>query len=288
MTSLPKSSSAKFARYDGATRLTSPDKVNITDKVIFKSPKNRNLKARSLQPEQSLQVSKQDCVSLVNNDLWEFLTNKRKLELLHTSPSCCEQVGYQLVIVHSVHCRLGPVLATLPVRQSVFDWLSIWAPVKHHKKGKSQNLPALPSVSINMIGRGCEPLKSRRGLRDANSPSFSSLDLDYSPGLGQVLVWEEGVFRGTRSRAAILYNYEQPSSSTGMISPELLRSSFQWSDDEGEAAGMPLHQWLTRSKRAEYRRIWPITAMMTSADSWKLKSIPPRPSKKPWKTFNKC
>jgi len=29
-------------------------------------------------------------------------------------------------------------------------------------------------------------------------------------------------------------------------------------------------------------------AMMTSADGWKLKSRPPRPSKKPWITSNKC
>ena len=90
MTSLPKFSSAKLVPYDGAPRLTSPSEVDITDKVIFKSPKNISLKARGLQPEQSLQVSKQDRVSLVNTDLREFLTNKRKLELLHTSPFCCE------------------------------------------------------------------------------------------------------------------------------------------------------------------------------------------------------
>jgi len=101
ITSLPKSSSAKLASHDRTTRLTSLSKVNMTNKVIFKSPKNRSLKARGLQPEQSLQVSKQDSISLVNTDLREFLTNKRKLELLHTSPSCCEQVGCQLVIVYS-------------------------------------------------------------------------------------------------------------------------------------------------------------------------------------------
>jgi len=28
--------------------------------------------------------------------------------------------------------------------------------------------------------------------------------------------------------------------------------------------------------------------MMTSVDGWKLRSKPPRPSKKPWTTFNKC
>ena len=32
-------------------------------------------------------------------------------------------------------------------------------------------------------------------------------------------------------------NYEQPSSSTIVISPEPLKSLFQWSGDEGEASG---------------------------------------------------
>ena len=108
---------------------------------------------------------------------------------------------------------------------------------KHHKKSKSRNLPNLSSASVNTIGRGREPLRGRQGSRGANSPSYSSPDSDYSPGLGQVLVGEEGVFRSTRSRVAISYNYEQPSSSTGVISPELLKSLFQWSDDKGEASG---------------------------------------------------
>ena len=51
ITSLPKSSGAKFVPGGGATRITPPSKVNITDKVIFKSPKNRSLKNRGLQPE---------------------------------------------------------------------------------------------------------------------------------------------------------------------------------------------------------------------------------------------
>jgi len=67
MTLLPKFSGAKLVSCGRATRLTSPSEDNITDKVIFKSPKNRSLKARGLQPEQPLQV---------NTDLREFLTNK--------------------------------------------------------------------------------------------------------------------------------------------------------------------------------------------------------------------
>jgi len=47
--------------------------------------------------------------------------------------------------------------------------------------------------------------------------------------LGQVLVGQEGVFRGTRSRVAIPYNYKQPS--------QPLKSLFQWSDDKGNASG---------------------------------------------------
>ena len=167
--------------HDGATHLTSPSEVNAPDKVILKS--KRSFKARVLQPEPSLPVSKQGRVSLDNTDLREFLTNKRKLELLYTSPSCCEQVGCQLVMVHSVHCWLGPVPITLLVRPSIFDRLSVQATIKHHR-----NLPDLPFASVNMIRRGREPLRSRRGQHDVNSPPFSSPDPDYSPGLGQVLV----------------------------------------------------------------------------------------------------
>jgi len=36
---------------------------------------------------------------------------------------------------------------------------------------------------------------------------------------------------------AIPYHYEQISSSTGIMSRELLKSFFQWSDDEGKASG---------------------------------------------------
>jgi len=81
----------------------------------------------------------------------------------------------------------------------------------------------------------CSRPRPRR--RDTNSLSFSSPDSDYSPNLGQVLVGQEGAFRGTRFRVAIPYNYEQPPSSTGMMSPEPLRGLFQWTDEEEEASG---------------------------------------------------
>ena len=95
------------------------------------------------------------------------------------------------------------------------------------EKKKLWNMPDLPLASVNMIGRVREPLRARRGRHDTNSSSFSSPDSDYSPGLGQVLVGQEGAFWGTRSRVAIPYNYEQPSSSTGVISSEPLKSLFQ-------------------------------------------------------------
>jgi len=49
-------------------------------------------------------------------------------------------------------------------------------------------------------------------------------------------VHEEGVFRNTRSRVAIPYIYEQPSSSTALTSPEP-RRSLQPSDEEDEDSG---------------------------------------------------
>jgi len=170
------------------------------------------------------------------------------------------------VMVHSVHYRLEPVPATLSARRSVFDRLSIRAHVKPHKKSKTQNFLDLPSTSVNMIGRGREPLRGRRGREDTNSPYFSSPDSDYSTSLGQVLVGQEGVFRGTRYRVAIPYNYEQPSSLTGVMSPQLLKILFQWSDDEGEASDMPLQQQSALCKQAECRLTWLITTIMTFAN----------------------
>ena len=111
------------------------------------------------------------------------------------------------------------------------------SPCEASKKEQSTNVSDLPLASVNMIGRGREPLRARRGKHDTNSPLFSSPDSDYSPGLDQVLVGQEGAFWGTRFRVAIPYNYEQPSSSSGVMSPEPLKSLFQWSDDEGETSG---------------------------------------------------
>jgi len=139
----------------------------------------------------------------------------------------------------------GP-FSPLPTRTSARHYSSLivdfWSTISSSscqtsQKEQSRNLSDLPSASINTIGRGRELLRGRWGWHDANSPSFSSPDPDYSLDLGQILVEEEGVFRSTRSRVAKPYNYEQPSSSIEVISPESLKSLFQWSDDEGEASG---------------------------------------------------
>ena len=37
--------------------------------------------------------------------------------------------------------------------------------------------------------------------------SLSSLDSDYNPDLGQILIEQEGAFQGTHSRVGIPYNY---------------------------------------------------------------------------------
>jgi len=88
-----------------------------------------------------------------------------------------------------------------------------------------------------MIRRGREPRWGRRATHDANSSPYSSPDLNYSAGFGEVLVHEEGAFRNTRFRVAIPYNYEQSSFSTAVISQELMKGLFQWSDEEDEDSG---------------------------------------------------
>ena len=70
----------------------------MSKKVMSKSPEQINAPFA--------RVSALSRLSSIKSDLREFLTNKRMLELLQTSLSCCEQVGCQLVMVHSVHCRL--------------------------------------------------------------------------------------------------------------------------------------------------------------------------------------
>jgi len=87
-----------------------------------------------------------------------------------------------------------------------------------------------------MISRGKDLFRSQRRRRGTFTPPASFSNSDYSPGLNQILMNQESAFEGTRSRVAIPYDYGQPSSSTGAVSPTPLQNLFQWSDDE-EASG---------------------------------------------------
>jgi len=58
-----------------------------------------------------------------------------------------------------------------------------------------------------MISIGRDLLRSERRRQEVYTLSVSSLDSDYNPDLGQVLVEQEGAFQGTRFRVAMLYNY---------------------------------------------------------------------------------
>ena len=127
---LPALSSAKLALGGGAKKLASLSEANTTGEVVLTSHivKKRSFNTKALQHEQPStrppQVSILDRLSSINPDLQEFLTDKRKFcceELSHTSPSHCEQAGCQLVTVHSVYCRLGPVPASLLARQCIFN-----------------------------------------------------------------------------------------------------------------------------------------------------------------------
>ena len=136
-------------------------------------------KNRASSYAQSNRASALNCLSPAGSDLREFLTSKRKSGPFRTSLSCYQQVGCQLVTVHSVHCRLGPIPVTLSGRRSVFDRLTAQAPVKHRKRSVSRDLP---SASVNMIKKGRE---LRRGRRTSHDTPYSSPDPDYSLALAK-------------------------------------------------------------------------------------------------------
>ena len=158
---------------------------------------------------QPLRVSMLDQLGLVETDLPEFLSSKQKShpeEQVCISLSQCGQVGCQLVIVHSANYCLGLIPATSPPSQlSVFDRLSAqrFEEPKPRRKRKAKK-PHFAAASINMTGRGRDSIRSRRERQGVCTPSTSSPDSNYSPGLSQVLVESEGVFRGIKSRVAIL------------------------------------------------------------------------------------
>jgi len=144
----PSSSSTKLALRSGVKGLSpSVDSGAYAASTSKSIPKvlSREVRAKALSSTnhlcsheknkassyaQSSTTSVLSRLSPTTSDLREFLTNKRKSDLLQTFPSCCQQVGCQLV---TVHCRLGPSPATPPNRRSIFDRLSQQAPVKHAK-----------------------------------------------------------------------------------------------------------------------------------------------------------
>jgi len=74
-------------------------------KVVSKLPERINAR--------STRVSALSHLNSAGSDLREFLASKRKSKSFQTSLSCCQQVGCQLVTVHSVHCQLGPIPSLL-------------------------------------------------------------------------------------------------------------------------------------------------------------------------------
>ena len=171
--------------------------------AIQASPTVKKAKPKAFQPKRAKfqlhRVFVLDQLGPANIDLRDYLSNKRKLhskDTIHVSPSQCEQAGCQLVTMHSVHCCLGLFpIASPPTQQLVFNRLSI----QIFKRSKSQRKKAikvshLTAASVNMISRGRDLLQSQRRKWEVHTSSVSSPHFDYSPGLGQILVEQEGAF----------------------------------------------------------------------------------------------
>ena len=140
--------------------------------------------------------------------------------------------------VHYVYYCLRKVHTTSTLsHQSVFNRISTLTAEKAKlQKKKTTKVTHLVAASVNMISRGRDLFRSQKQRRETFTPPVCSPISDYNPSLSQVLVNQEGAFQGTRSRVAIPYDYGQYSSSTRAVSPTLLRSLFQWLDDEEEAS----------------------------------------------------
>jgi len=139
-----------------------------TEALFSANPLCGDKRSRTSSYTRSKRASALDRLGPTGSDLREFLTNKQKSESFQTT-SCCQQVGCQLVTLHLVHCRLGPILATSPGRRTVFDRLMVQAPMKHRKSSISRDLP---SASTNMTGRGRE---LRKGRQASDDTPYSSL-----------------------------------------------------------------------------------------------------------------
>jgi len=93
-------SSTKFAS-DGEAR---------TEALFSANPFCRDKRSRTSSYLRSKRAFALDCRDPTGSDLRKLLTDRQ------TSSPCCQQVGCQLVTLHSVHCRLGPIPATPPRR----------------------------------------------------------------------------------------------------------------------------------------------------------------------------
>ena len=119
------------------------------------------------------------------------------------------------MIFHSTKCCLGPIHTTKKL--SVFDQLSAQTSKEPRTRRKRKTKKShLTAASVNMTSRR-DPTRSRRGRQGVRASSVSFPNPDYRSGLSQVLIEPEGAFRDTRSRVAMPYNYEQPSSFTRVV-----------------------------------------------------------------------
>jgi len=185
-------------------------------------------------------------------------------------------------MVHSVYCCLRKVHTTAtPNHQSIFDRvLAQTAEKTKPRRKKTIKMTHLAAASVNMISRGRHLFRSRRYRRGSFTPPISSPDSDYSPGLSQVLVHQEGAFQGTHFRVAIPYDYGQPSSLTGAVLPTPLKNLFQWSNDEEEASVYASLATISSVRMDLVSATWPTIMMMTSVGRWRHKSRLSGPSKK--------
>ena len=87
-----------------------------TEALFSANPSCGDKRSRTSSYARSKRASALDRLGPNGSDLMEFLTSKRKSESFQASSSCCQQVRCQLVTLHSVYYRLGPILATPPGR----------------------------------------------------------------------------------------------------------------------------------------------------------------------------
>jgi len=152
----------------GEAILVSP----ITKKKTFKT------KPKASQPKganfQSPQASVMNRLGLVNTDLRDYLSNKRKLrseEPVHISSSQCGQAGCQLVTVHSVHCCLGTIPTASPSQQLILNRLSARTSEKLESWKKPTKVVHLTAASVKMISRKRSILVPTEEMRDLYSSS---------------------------------------------------------------------------------------------------------------------